>query len=459
MGGTPQVASGALLTSGSSSAKRTFNGPSTGTGSDAAPTDERLGAFRNAGMVYVRTTCKWNSDNSWSGLSLYDFGTERWFYGVPGNQIGTKYFGLNWNGTHLSSVPVVIGQSYTLVAELNHNSDVTRLWVDPATGSDAPAVEWLMEAGSWCTAVRLGSGGQTLWDDLTVATHWSDLGLERLTGLILYEGFEGYSATNLPTQATLGTGFRMGSAWSAPATNDSTVVTNNLVYPDLAVSDVAALCTTKGAGGVGTYAYLDLGVFDRAALLGSDTYRGTGNGAENMLVGGVDVEGTLYYSFLARSNTGNRSGAYAGLHLYRDGTEVCLVGNAWDNEAFSCLAGQRFDLNSANSDRGSDNFEYVDTETHLFVVKIDYHADASDDITVWLDPEVKLSEHDQNQATKTVRNSIGDLSFNTFRLRGGNSNSWSYDEIRFGTDWRSVLPLSEDPEVIQHPKRTLFLIN
>ncbi|MEI9864804.1 MAG: hypothetical protein WDN00_09670 [Limisphaerales bacterium] len=38
---------------------------------------------------------------------------------------------------------------------------------------------------------------------------------------------------------------------------------------------------------------------------------------------------------------------------------------------------------------------------------------------------------------------FGDLSFNRFFLRGGNvSKQFDYGEIRFGTDWSSVLPLS-----------------
>jgi hypothetical protein len=330
------------------------------------------------------------------------------------------------------------------------------MWIDPASGNDDPAASRRTGAGNWLTAVRVGSGGQTVWDDLIVATHWSDLGLDPKAGTLLYEGFDGYSVTNLPAQTITGTGFRVGSAWTGDTADDSSFETNGLVYPRLVVGEQSGKTTTKGDGGIGTYAYLDLGMFDRAGLLGSDTYVGTGNGESDLFVGGSDVESTLYYSFLARSNTGTGSNAFAGFQLYRDGTEVCLIGLLYPNATFSGFApgGNIFNLNSANSDRAGDNFENVDTDIHLFVVRIDYHADADDDITIWLDPAVRKDEAEQPSALKTVSAAAGNLSFNNIHMRSGNTpNSWSYDEIRFGTDWRSVLPL------IEYPGGTIIMIN
>jgi len=460
-GGAPQVSSQTLLTSGGNSAKREFNGPVEGSGGGDTSDTERSGAFRGAGTVYFRSSLKWITDNDWSGISWYDFSTERVFFGVPGGQTGTKYFaidikpGVDNSGKTFSTVAASVGQTYDIVAEINFNSDVVRIWVDPASGNDAPAAARYTAAANWLTSVRVGSSGSSQWDNLLVATHWSDLGLTPKSGILLYEGFAGYTATNLPGQIIQGEGFRYGSTWTGDSADESTFETNGLTYPYLVVAEGSGKATTKGDGGPGTSAFLDLGAFDRAGVLGSDTYTGTTSGESRMFIGGSDVEAALYYSFLAKSNTGQGSSAFAGFQLYRDSSEVCLTGLLFSNPAYSGFApqGSEFNLNSANSDRSNDNFENVDTNIHLFVVRIDYHANAADDITIWLDPEVKKGELEQSTALKTVRTAAGDLSFNKIHLRSGNgTNSWSFDEIRFGTDWRSVLPL------IEHPAGTIILI-
>lgn len=64
-------------------------------------------------------------------------------------------------------------------------------------------------------------------------------------------------------------------------------------------------------------------------------------------------------------------------------------------------------------------------------------------MTAWMDPNTTQDENNQNSATTYVGTLSGDLSFNRLFLRGGNSsNQFDYGEIRFGTDWHSVLPTS-----------------
>ena len=64
-------------------------------------------------------------------------------------------------------------------------------------------------------------------------------------------------------------------------------------------------------------------------------------------------------------------------------------------------------------------------------------------MTAWMDPDTSQDENNQNSSTTYMGALSGDLSFDRVFLRGGNSNKqFDYGEIRFGTDWSSVLPMS-----------------
>lgn len=178
-GGTRDVVSGALETSGGNS-RREYNGP--GTGNQTNPDgDERLGAFRGNGVIYYAVTYTQLEDNGWSGFSGYDYGAERLFYGMPGGQ---KNFGIDESGvgSNNSSVPVVVGQTYRLISALDFDNDQLLLWVDPNSsdfhnrtgGANSALVERFYGNSNWNTAVRLASGNRTRWDDLVVATTFEE---------------------------------------------------------------------------------------------------------------------------------------------------------------------------------------------------------------------------------------------------------------------------------------------
>lgn len=175
--GTPLVQNKALFID-ASGAIREYNGPTEGS---AEGTDERLGAFRGSGTVYYGVTLTQLTDNGWCGFSSYDFGTERIFFGQPG---GSQYFGVEISGaaTALTTIPVVVGQTYRLVSALDFDGDQLRLWVDPDVhdwdngASDNSADVTLAYTGSnWSTSVRLAGGGQSLWDDLVVSNSFADI--------------------------------------------------------------------------------------------------------------------------------------------------------------------------------------------------------------------------------------------------------------------------------------------
>jgi len=173
--GTANVTGGALVTQ-DSGAIREFNGPSEGV---TEPSNEREGAFRGTGSVFFGFDMTRQAGADWSGASSYDFGDERIFFGVPGGQ---SFFGIEESGVGrgMSTIQAVPGRRYRIVAGLNFDTDQLSLWVDPTIGSElTPNATRAYANTNWSSAVRLASGGtgSTSWDNLVVATAWSDPGL------------------------------------------------------------------------------------------------------------------------------------------------------------------------------------------------------------------------------------------------------------------------------------------
>ena len=188
--GEANVVNGALVTQ-NSGAIREFNGPSEGS---TEPSNEREGAFRAAGNVFFGFDMTRQAGADWGGASSYDFGAERIFFGVPGGQSAQKFFGIDESGvgTSFTTVPVVEGQTYRIVAEVDFDADLLSLWVNPEAGDEAtPDITRAYEGTNWSTAIRLASGGTapTTWDNLVVATDWNDPGLVPEPGSLALLGF------------------------------------------------------------------------------------------------------------------------------------------------------------------------------------------------------------------------------------------------------------------------------
>jgi hypothetical protein len=280
----------------------------------------------------------------------------------------------------------------------------------------------------------------TVSDGVGSASTQFILTVRPLTGILLSEDFSNYSPGNLPGQSCLGTGFTANARWIGLDQTFSADVPDAAVvsYPGLTsplVTSAGGMATVKGDGSdlEGLPDLSTNGLFAAAGLL--DTDSGT--------IGGGNVNGSLYLSFLLRSHFVNGAGAYGGLHLSRgNDTTGALIGNSWAASAFSIYyapSDSSFDLVNNN---GGGGYLILDTNTHLAVARIDY-APGGDTLTAWLDPETGQDENNQNSSTTYIGSLSGDLSFNRFFFRGGNSNKqFDYSEIRFGTDWRSVLPAS-----------------
>jgi len=243
--------------------------------------------------------------------------------------------------------------------------------------------------------------------------------------LLSYDGFDaGYTAGIVNGQAYRGTGYNPGGTWNT----NSTFEAGGLTHPTLLTTD-GFRARRSDSDMVGVLNKAGGGPFDSAGLVGSN-----GN------IGGTDASGTLYFSFLARDDDG-LGGGWAGFNLWANGEEEFGLGNPGTPDYYG--------IYHQSSDGVTNNQEpaigtpatQINGDTRLFVVRVDYAANARDSYTAWLDPDPALGELLQNPNimvagfTNTDDNDDG---FGEFHFRG--DNVWEFDEVRFGTTWEDVTP-------------------
>ncbi len=247
--------------------------------------------------------------------------------------------------------------------------------------------------------------------------------------VLLYDGFSGTDYSAGPAAGVpyggIGSGYATGGAW-----NNNEFAEGGLEWSD---ANGVPLKTTAGVHVVRTDADMEAnldtssgGIFDAVGLV------------DNEAIGGPNVSGTLYYSFLGREIDGNGNG-WAGFNLWNNaggGDEHLGVGNG----------GGPDDYVSFHHDSGeppiTDPPVPIDGDVHLFVVRGDY-ASGPDAYTVWLDPDLLAGEAGQSPDISDMvgtRGEDGD-GFNQFRMRG--SEGWDFDEVRFGMTWDDVTPIPE----------------
>jgi hypothetical protein len=237
--GSAVVQNNALLVN-SGGALREYNGPTEGS---AEGTDERLGAFREAGVVYYGVTVTQLTENSWCGFSSFDFGSERIFFGQPSQGSAPRYFGIQISGggaTSFSSIAVVVGQTYRLVSALDFDGDQLRMWIDPdmndydnGTADNTADVTLAYTGSNWSSSIRLAGGGQSRWDDLIVANSFADILGPRVMNPYPADGAVGievdtalsWQLTQSPSQVTYNVYF--GTDQSAVMNGDSSVFAGN----------------------------------------------------------------------------------------------------------------------------------------------------------------------------------------------------------------------------------------
>lgn len=195
--GSHQIVSSALVTD-NGGVLREFGGATEGTGSS----NEREGAFRASGTMFFSTTITVaamlpEGQNQWAGVSSFDFGAERIFFGMPGQTGATRFFGIaapGFGADTIGTIPVVAGTTYTIVGMLDFDSDLLGLWVDP-NGSDTAAsfdVSKAYTGTNWSTALRFASGTSVTWDNVKVGTSFGDVVVPEPSAPLLALGAAGF---------------------------------------------------------------------------------------------------------------------------------------------------------------------------------------------------------------------------------------------------------------------------
>lgn len=203
-GGTPQVVSGGLVTDGPvplpygshpvaspaySSAYREYGG------------DESASAIQGVGRVCFKFSMTTPYDSvipSYMGLSSFNFGTETVFFGSVDNGFGFSRWGIQEIGgaQTISATPPLSGATITLIGIVDFDHDILSLFINP-DGSDlynplnptayfdntADVIQTGFASSGWSTRLRVQSAspivsaGMVTWDNLTVGTSPTDVGL------------------------------------------------------------------------------------------------------------------------------------------------------------------------------------------------------------------------------------------------------------------------------------------
>lgn len=195
VGGTTTIVNNAMVTN-DSKALRQFNGPTEGTDSG---TDEYLGAFGDSApggkIVSFGVTVTPVVDGGWLGMNSFNFaGNERVYFGVPWSDGTLGVFGIKGTseGTVLTTIEAVLGETYRIVGVINYAEDDVRMWINPdgsdydnGIGDNTADVHASYTTSSKSTSVRLGSGNETVWDDLVIGTSFAEAVPEPATMLLL----------------------------------------------------------------------------------------------------------------------------------------------------------------------------------------------------------------------------------------------------------------------------------
>jgi hypothetical protein len=180
--GGANVGSGALVTDANVGAFREYGA------------DENASAFMATGIIYYKFTLSIGATvPNYAGLSSFDFGSEKVFFGrTYTNQLGIDESGV---GTTLTGITPQPNTTYTFIGIVDFNNDVLSLFVNPdgsdvydpaaptGAGNTADAIRTGFTSTNWSSQIRLQSGDQgtgvapVSWDNVTVATAPADVGL------------------------------------------------------------------------------------------------------------------------------------------------------------------------------------------------------------------------------------------------------------------------------------------
>jgi hypothetical protein len=181
-------------------------------------------------------------------------------------------------------------------------------------------------------------------------------------------------------------------------------------------------------------------VFSHAAVL--YTYAGQTVNDDNVSLPGLSLSrtttdtGTLYFKYTVTNPASNYTteNYFAGMSFY-DGVltganERLGVGNGWGAWAYSAFGSANTDLNNPDppTPGGHTTKQVEPTDITTIVLRVDFNSLASDNVTVWLNPNLSLTEAAQSVSRTTYFNA--DATFtNIFLREGGGGGGWAFSDI------------------------------
>ncbi len=405
------------------------------------------------------------TESQWGGLSLYNGATEMNFFGsLAKGTDNTSH--RTFDGTRLSlrNVPSA-KRTDDETAENYLNTNKTYAVVTNSTGMYAWAYDLgtqlkyedlyttptlqLTSTLSGNNRFRLGTSGTMYFDNITMAYSDSNTvtskgdatAVSSLTDVFgtvpkvpcIQEAFSNYETGALAGQFQQNLGQAPITKWTG-STGPTIDNSKNLNYQGW--SSEQGVLNVSGAGN-GAVMTLDANVMDDWGLVGTDG-----------LIGGAGIsDKILYYGFLMQQ-VGNSGRWNMGAELYRNGRELLgLSYHDWTSP--DNMAGVFYD--SSNTERRL-NFtnDQNDNDTHLFVVKLMFGADGTgDDALIFIDPDMALSEEDQDpdhvyKLSDLTHLSSQDLSFDNIVFRG--ERAFTIDELRLAQTWWALSDYN-DPSV------------
>jgi signal transduction histidine kinase len=167
---------------------------------------------------------------------------------------------------------------------------------------------------------------------------------------------------------------------------------------------------------------------------------------------------TLYFKFrvnpLSDIVSEVRFGRYylAGMVFCEGGAENLGIGNAWSASGYSAFCKTfnapgnspgELNLHARNPEPGAPTI-YLGPRREVpktFVVKVEYVPGGEDQVTVWLDPDLRPGATEATQSERIVTRFRANASFDQIRLvHRGDADGWMFDDIAVATSFDDFVP-------------------
>lgn len=161
---------------------------------------------------------------------------------------------------------------------------------------------------------------------------------------------------------------------------------------------------------------------------------------------GEAATGTLYFRYTVGNPASNYTteSYYAGMSFFDGAAEHLGVGNGWDPWAYSAFNTSvgNLDLNSANPEPGQTYQQVRSTDMTTIVLRVDFNSFANDNVTVWLNPNLGLTEGAQSSSLTTSFSA--DANFDRIYLReGGGGDGWTYSNFAIAETFSEIAAVPE----------------